>query len=86
MTAEAHSPEGDRPRSARGNGERRPGPLARIRNYYREIVAELRKVIYPTRTELVTYVVVVLLFVSLMVAIVAGLDYAFTKLDLGVFG
>ncbi len=88
MSAEAHFPDepsGERSRPRRG-GERRPNPIARTRNYYREIVAELRKVIYPTRTELVTYVIVVLVFVSIMVAIVAGLDYGFTRLDLRVFG
>jgi preprotein translocase subunit SecE len=70
----------------RRSGTRRPGPVARTRTYYREIVAELRKVIYPTRSELVTYTVVVLVFVTFMVALVAGFDYAFTRLDLRVFG
>ncbi len=89
MTAETHAPGGepsDGLPGTRARGGRRPGPLARLRNYYREIVAEMRKVIYPTRSELVTYVVVVLVFVSIMVAIVAGLDYGFTRLDLKVFG
>lgn len=54
--------------------------------YYRETVSELRKVIYPTRSELITYVTVVLIFVTFMVAAVAGLDYLFSKLDLAVFG
>jgi preprotein translocase subunit SecE len=54
--------------------------------YYREIVSELRKVIYPSRHELITYVIVVLIFVSAMTAIVAGLDYAFTKAVIGIFG
>ena len=91
MTAETHFPDeqsGGRAQRAprRRGGNPRPNVLVRIRNYYREIVAELRKVIYPTRTELVTYVVVVLAFVAAMVAIVAGLDYVFTRLDLAVFG
>jgi len=63
-------------------GRRRTTPL----QFYREIVAELRKVIYPGRKELVTYVVVVLVFVSVMVAIVASIDFGLTKAVLAVFG
>ena len=71
---------GNRSRAQRG------GLFARIRTYYREIVAELRKVIYPTRSELLTYTAVVLVFVSVMVAIVFGLDILFAKFDLFLFG
>jgi len=46
----------------------------------------MRKVLWPTRKELVTYTTVVLVFVVVMVAIVAGLDAGFAKLELEVFG
>jgi preprotein translocase SecE subunit len=62
------------------------GWVVRSRRFLREVVSELRKVIYPSRTELITYVTVVLIFVTFMVAFVAGLDYAFTKAVLAVFG
>jgi len=65
--------------------DRRDGPLTRLGRFYREVVAELRKVIWPTRRELVTYTTVVVLFVSIMVAIVAGLDVVFAKVVLLVF-
>jgi preprotein translocase subunit SecE len=45
-----------------------------------------RKVIWPTRKELVTYTVVCLVFVLFMVVIVTSLDYGFTKLVFVVFG
>jgi preprotein translocase subunit SecE len=67
-------------------GADRGGLLARIRTYYRETVSELRKVIYPTRSELLTYTAVVLVFVSVMVAIIFGLDILFAKFDLFLFG
>ncbi len=70
---------------ARGASRSRSLP-ARLRNYYRETIAELRKVIYPTRSELVTYVSVVLVFVSFMVAAVFGLDTLFGYLDVHIFG
>jgi preprotein translocase subunit SecE len=54
--------------------------------FFRQIVAELRKVIWPTRKELVTYTVVCMAFVTFMVIIVTSLDYGFTKLVFEVFG
>ena len=47
--------------------------------FYRQSVAELRKVIWPTRPQMVNYFFVVLVFVLIMMAIVAGLDYGFGK-------
>ena len=64
----------------------RQGLLARIGRFLREVVAELRKVIWPTRKELVTYTSVVLAFVTFMVALVAGLDILFARGVLAVFG
>jgi preprotein translocase subunit SecE len=54
--------------------------------FFRQIVAELRKVIWPTRRDLGTYTTVVLVFVSVMIAIVTSLDYGFTKLVIALFG
>jgi preprotein translocase subunit SecE len=54
--------------------------------FFRQSVAELRKVIWPTQRELVTYTTVALIFVVVMVAIVTSLDYGFTKLVIAIFG
>jgi preprotein translocase subunit SecE len=54
--------------------------------FVRQVVAELRKVIWPTRRELVTYTTVALVFVLIMVAIVSALDYGFTKGVLALLG
>ncbi len=54
--------------------------------FFRQVVSELRKVIWPTRKELVTYTVVCLVFVLFMVAVVTSLDYGFTKLVFWLFG
>ena len=51
-----------------------------------QILDELRKVVRPTREELVNYTVVVIVFVSLIMGIVAAIDFGFTKLVLWVFG
>jgi preprotein translocase subunit SecE len=54
--------------------------------FFRQMVAELRKVIWPTRKELVTYTIVCMVFVLFMVIFVTALDYGFTKLVIWVFG
>ena len=54
--------------------------------FLRQVTAELRKVIWPTRRELRTYTIVALTFVLVMVVIVTSLDYAFTKLVFWAFG
>jgi len=64
----------------------RRGILFRLINFVREVVAELRKVIWPTRKELITYTAVVVVFVSIMLTIVGSLDYGFAKVVLWVFG
>ena len=54
--------------------------------FVREVIAELRKVIWPTRRELRAYTAVAVAFVIVMTAIVTGLDFGFTKLVFAVFG
>jgi preprotein translocase subunit SecE len=54
--------------------------------FTRQVAAELRKVIWPTRKELITYTVVALVFVSFMTAIVTSMDYGFTQLVFKLFG
>jgi preprotein translocase subunit SecE len=75
-----------RPTPAAGRREERVNPVALIARFMREVVAELRKVIWPTRKELVTYTIVVLVFVSFMVALVGVLDIAFAKGVFWLFG
>ena len=53
--------------------------------FYRQVVAELRKVVYPTQEQLITYFIVVMMFVIFMMAFVAALDLAFGKLVFAIF-
>ena len=81
-----------RARPSRPTGRRRRKDTERVghlrphRRFFREVVAELRKVIWPTRKELLTYTAVVVVFVTVMLTIVAVLDYGFAKGVLWVFG
>jgi preprotein translocase subunit SecE len=54
--------------------------------FYRQVVAELRKVVWPTQQQLVTYFIVVLVFVLAMIGFVSLLDVAFGKAVFAVFG
>jgi preprotein translocase subunit SecE len=58
----------------------------RYARFVREVIAEMVKVIWPTRKELITYTIVVVVFVAIMITLVAGLDAAFARLILAVFG
>jgi preprotein translocase subunit SecE len=54
--------------------------------FYRQVVAELRKVVWPTQQQLGTYFVVVVAFVLFFMAVVSVFDLAFGKAAFAVFG
>ena len=54
--------------------------------FYRQIVAELRKVVYPSQQQLVTYFIVVMVFVLVMIGLVSLLDLGFGKAVFWLFG
>ena len=69
----------------------RPGnPVARffgaIALFIRQILDELRKVVRPTRHELVTYTSVVIVFVTTVMMYVWGLDQLINRLIAFAFG
>lgn len=73
-------------KAVRGPRER-SGPEKRtsLPTFYRQVVAELRKVVWPTREQLVTYFIVVMVFVAIMMTIVSLLDLGLGKLAFEVF-
>lgn len=66
--------------------EKKLNVFARIALFFRQVIAELRKVVTPTRQELLKYTGVVLGFVVIMMALVYGLDFVFLWLTTQVFG
>jgi preprotein translocase subunit SecE len=62
-----------------------PGIFGRFGRFIREVVAELRKVIWPTRKDLLVYTTVVIVFVAIMLTVVGSLDWAFARAVLWVF-
>ena len=56
------------------------------RQFVREVVAELQKVNWPTRQEVVSYSLVVLVASIVIAALIFVMDLAFTKAVLALFG
>jgi preprotein translocase subunit SecE len=74
---------GPRERGSRdgGSSEKRTS----IPTFYRQVVAELRKVVYPTQEQLITYFIVVMVFVAIMMTLVSLLDLGLGKLAFAIF-
>jgi preprotein translocase subunit SecE len=65
---------------------RTANPFVFVYTYLKQVVAEMRKVIWPNRKQMLTYTSVVLAFLAFMVALVGLADFGLTKLVLLVFG
>jgi preprotein translocase subunit SecE len=66
--------------------ERRSEKRTTPATFYRQVVAELRKVVWPSQQQLSTYFIVVMVFVVVMMTITALLDLGLGKLTFWVFG
>ncbi|MAT19373.1 MAG: preprotein translocase subunit SecE [Leifsonia sp.] len=79
-------PSEDLVASAKRDRAERRGPFARVALFIRQVINELKKVVTPTRRELISFTGVVLVFVVIMMGIIYGLDYGFGWLVSWVFG
>lgn len=66
--------------------DKRRGLFGRIALFVRQVVAELKKVVRPTRSELVTYTSVVLVFVAVVMAFVTLVDLGIGRATFWIFG
>ncbi len=77
-------------RSSTATPERQPPKkknlIARILLFYRQVVAEMRKVFWPTRQELITYTIVVIVFVVSFALIVLVFDVGVARVVRAIFG
>ncbi|UAL30342.1 preprotein translocase subunit SecE [Nocardioides rotundus] len=72
----------ERSSAVRDSGEHgRTSPVT----FLKQVVAELRKVVWPTREQLVTYFIVTLVFVIVFMALVSLLDLGFGRLAFWAF-
>ena len=68
------------------NSEKELNIFQRIALFYRQVLNELRKVVWPSRNMLTTYTAVVLVFVTFIIAVVSLFDLGLTQLVLFIFG
>ena len=69
-----------------GSNETKDGLIARTKLFVRQVIVELRRVVWPTRKQVTTYTGVVLVFVTVLSLVVAVLDFIFGKGILVIFG
>jgi len=69
-----------------GQSSEKRGLITRILLFYRQVVAEMRKVVWPTRNELITYTIVVLFFVFSFGVLVLLFDIGVAWVVKAIFG
>jgi preprotein translocase subunit SecE len=84
--ASKSGPKSGKAKKQKKAGDRSANPIVFVYNYLKQVVAEMRKVIWPNRKQMLTYTSVVLVFLAFMVALVGLTDFGLTKLVLLVFG
>lgn len=72
-------------KKAKADGSTR-NPFLFVWTYMKQVVAEMRKVIWPNRKQMVSYTAVVLAFLVFMVALIGLADLGLAKLVLLIFG
>ncbi len=77
---------GKKAKKAKTDGETSRNPFLFVLNYLKQVIAELRKVIWPNRKQMVSYTSVVLAFLVFMVTLIGLVDLGWAKLVLLVFG
>lgn len=60
--------------------------FARVVIFVRQVIAELKKVVTPTRSELMTYTLVVIAFVAVVMVFITIIDFGIGKVVLWMFG
>ncbi|MFC7375987.1 preprotein translocase subunit SecE [Brachybacterium sp. GCM10030267] len=83
MNSSQNAPSAPTSGDAQGSGS--SNPFVAIGLFIRQVIAELRKVVVPTRKELVVYSITVLVFVIVMILLIFGLDAGFSWLSRTAF-
>jgi preprotein translocase subunit SecE len=68
------------PTTTRRAAQQEKRKRASVRQFLREVRLELKKVDWPTRKELITYTIVVLVTITVLTSFVFAIDWVFAKL------
>ncbi|MFI1422764.1 preprotein translocase subunit SecE [Streptomyces sp. NPDC020731] len=83
--AEDEAPDSQK-KTRKGGKRAKKGPFKRLALFYRQIISELRKVVWPTRNQLTSYTTAVIVFVVLMIGLITLIDYGLSHAAKYVFG
>ena len=83
---DASGKKAKKPKKAKKADDSSTNPIVYVITYLRQVVAELRKVIWPNRKQMGSYTSVVLAFLVFMVTFIGLVDLGLAKLVLWVFG
>lgn len=86
ITDSVETPEPRGENAGRRGRRAKRGPLGRLALFYRQVVAELRKVVWPGRRQLSTYTTAVIVFVVIVIVILTVLDWGLARGVEWVFG
>lgn len=86
LTEEFEAVGDGKKKSKKDRGGKTRNPFVFVWTYLGQVVAELRKVIWPNRKQMVSYTSVVLVFLIFMVALISVTDLGWHRLVLLVFG
>jgi preprotein translocase subunit SecE len=84
--SDADDKKAKKAKKTRKSDEPSSNPFVFVFNYLKQVVAELRKVIWPNRKQMGSYTSVVLAFLVFMVTLIGLVDLGLAKLVLWVFG
>jgi preprotein translocase subunit SecE len=62
------------------SGEKKPNLFRRIARWFRETKSELKKVVWPTRKQLINNTAIVLAAVITVGAVMSGMDFIFMQI------
>ncbi|MEO9223971.1 MAG: preprotein translocase subunit SecE [Acidimicrobiales bacterium] len=65
--------------------DQRQRPIAWARTFSQDVVTEMKKVVWPSRQDVINYSIVVFIMLLVLTAMIGGLDYGFTRAALRVF-
>ena len=77
--------DGEPIRQRRSQTSHQPEERTGVAQFTREVRAELRKVAWPTRSETLNYTIVVVITITIVTVLVAGLDWLFSNSILELF-
>lgn len=69
-----------KPVISKKSAEKNPNIFVRMKRYFKEVGAELKKTVWPTKKDLVKYTGVVLAFIVVFAVVVGAMDFALVEL------